>query len=109
MKKKNPPLGSDDPSRWAAELAQLDTAMAGKKAKYWRRVKYLKPPSKTEARSVRENLQISQLAFAKALGVSLSTVRSWEQGTRRPDGLATKVLRRLTERPELLLELAKAA
>jgi DNA-binding transcriptional regulator YiaG len=107
--KKNPPLGPDDPTKWAAELAELDHAMAGHKTKYWRRVKYPKPAGKIEARAVRKSLHISQLAFARALGVSLSTIRSWEQGTRRPDGLATKVLRSLLVRPGLLSELAQAA
>lgn len=94
---------------WAAEIKELEAAMAGKKTKYWRRVKYPKPASKVEAKAVRETLNISQLAFARALGVSLSTVRSWEQGKRRPDGLATKVLRALQRRPAFLAELAEAA
>jgi len=108
VKKKNPHLGQDDPTKWAAELQELDAAMAGRKTKYWRRVQYPKPADKIEAKAVRETLKISQLAFAKALGVSLSTVRSWEQGKRRPDGLATKVLRALQRRPAFLNELAQA-
>jgi len=96
---KNPRLGPADPTKRAAEIKELDAAMAGKKTKYWRRVLYPKPAGMVEARAVRKTLNISQLAFAKALGVGLSTVRSWEQGKRRPDGLATKVLRALQRRP----------
>lgn len=92
VKKKNPHLGLDDPTKWAAELQELDAAMAGKKTKYWRRVQYPKPAGKVEAKAVRETLNISQLAFAKALGVSLST----------------KVLRALRRRPAFLTELAQS-
>jgi transcriptional regulator with XRE-family HTH domain len=43
-------------------------------------------------RRVRRRLNISQQVFAKLLYVSLPTVRSWEQGSRVPDGAARRLL-----------------
>ena len=40
----------------------------------------------------RKNLGISQNKAAKKLGVPVRTLQNWEQGTRRPQGLALKVV-----------------
>ncbi len=45
-----------------------------------------------EIRSLRQALGMSQEAFAQHLGVSVSSVRDWEQKRRRPRGLYAKVL-----------------
>lgn len=54
----------------------------------------------------RNRLNLSQIKFAEILGVSASAVRSWEQGKRQPSGSAQKLLTLLSNRPELVLELA---
>ncbi len=43
-------------------------------------------------RSLRQSLGMSQEAFAHHLGVSISSVRDWEQGRRRPRGLYARAL-----------------
>lgn len=43
-------------------------------------------------RRVRRRLNVSQQVFANLLNVSLATVRSWEQGTRVPDGATRRLL-----------------
>ena len=53
-------------------------------------------------RRVRHRLNLSQREFADLLNVSLSTVRSWEQGTRTPDGASLKLLDIAGRAPEVL-------
>jgi len=53
------------------------------------------PPRKLrprEIRAIRHSLNASQVLFARFLNVSPNTVRSWEQGTRRPQGADLKLL-----------------
>jgi putative transcriptional regulator len=53
---------------------------------------------------------LSQKAFSKALGISIHTLRNWEQGRRRPEGPALALLRIAARHPKLLREnLALAA
>lgn len=51
-----------------------------------------KQVSPNEIRRIRQSLQASQILFASYLNVSANTVRSWEQGTRRPRQAALKLL-----------------
>lgn len=43
-------------------------------------------------RDLRRSLNMTQEAFAQHLGVSVSSVRDWEQDRRRPRGLYAKLL-----------------
>lgn len=56
--------------------------------------------------TVRQNANLSQNQFADALGISVNTLRSWEQGLRRPSGSARVLLNLLAKRPELIHEIA---
>ena len=42
----------------------------------------------TDVQAVRAKLGASQAAFALLIGVSVATLRNWEQGRRTPDGPA---------------------
>ena len=53
-----------------------------------------------DPRAVRERLGISQAAFARMFGVSVWTLRNWEQGRRRPEGPARALLRFIELDPE---------
>jgi putative transcriptional regulator len=54
--------------------------------------------------ALRARLRLSQPIFARALNVSPDTVRAWEQGKRRPDGAALRLLQ-VTERyPNVIVE-----
>src|SRR3972149_3763306 len=46
-------------------------------------------------RRLRESLGLSQPLFARALNVSVGTIRAWEQGARIPDGSARLLLGRV--------------
>jgi putative transcriptional regulator len=59
------------------------------------------PPS--EIRRIRRSLKASQTTFALYLNVSPNAVRSWEQGTRRPQQAALKLLAIARKNPEALL------
>jgi len=47
---------------------------------------------------------LTQAAFAAALGISIHTLRNWEQGRRRPEGPALALLRLVARHPRILRE-----
>ena len=47
---------------------------------------------------------LSQAAFAQALGISVHTLRNWEQGRRMPEGPALALLRIVARHPRVLRE-----
>jgi putative transcriptional regulator len=53
------------------------------------------PAKPSEVKAARHNLKVSQAAFANVIGVSLPTVKAWERGARRPDGVASRLIRLL--------------
>lgn len=55
-----------------------------------------------QIKSVRRKHKVSQAVFARALNVSTSAVRQWEQGVRRPTGATQVLLDLLTREPALL-------
>jgi putative transcriptional regulator len=56
-----------------------------------------------DIRAIRLSLNASQVIFATFLNVSANTVRSWEQGTRRPQGADLKLLAIAKKNPQALL------
>lgn len=44
-------------------------------------------------RAIRKKLHVTQREFAALIGVSVGTLRNWEQGRRMPDGPARALLR----------------
>lgn len=57
-----------------------------------------------DVRALRDRFGLSQTEFALLLGVSVGTLRNWEQGRRRPEGPARALLRVAERRPEAVLE-----
>lgn len=55
---------------------------------------------------IRQKANLSQSEFAKTLGISVNTLKSWEQGQRQPSGSARVLLGLLSKRPELIGEIA---
>ena len=53
-----------------------------------------------DVKSIRESLGKSQTQFALMIGVSVATLRNWEQGRRVPEGPARALLRVAAEDPE---------
>lgn len=52
-----------------------------------------------DVRRVRALLEMSQVVFARFLGVDPNTVRSWEQGTRSPSPIARRFLGEIESDP----------
>lgn len=53
---------------------------------------------------LRRFLGLTQLAFSQALGISVHTLRNWEQGRRTPEGPALALLRIAARHPGVLRE-----
>ncbi|HEY7958408.1 MAG TPA: helix-turn-helix domain-containing protein [Polyangia bacterium] len=54
--------------------------------------------------AVRVKLGLSQEDFAAAFGVSLGTVRNWEQGRRHPEGPARALLVVIDKAPKAVMQ-----
>ena len=54
-------------------------------------------PADIDAAAIRTKTGLSQIAFAQQIGVSVSTLRNWEQGRRVPDGPARVLLTLLSK------------
>ena len=53
-----------------------------------------------DVQAIRKKLKKSQDEFALMLGVSVATLRNWEQGRRRPHGPARALLKIAAENPK---------
>ncbi|WP_367383072.1 helix-turn-helix domain-containing protein [Stenotrophomonas cyclobalanopsidis] len=49
-------------------------------------------------RALRTSLALSQPVYAGVLNTSVSTVRSWEQGDKKPSGPSLKLLSRIARK-----------
>jgi putative transcriptional regulator len=58
----------------------------------------------TDVQAVRAKLRASQAEFALMIGVSVATLRNWEQGRRTPDGPALALLRVAARNPKAVIE-----
>jgi putative transcriptional regulator len=67
------------------------------------RTRELSEPS--SVKEIRQQLQLSQAAFAGLMGVSLRTVQDWEQGRREPSGPAKSLLRIAEQHPEVFTQI----
>lgn len=55
-----------------------------------------------QVKTIREKTGLSQDKFAMSLGISVNTLRKWEQGKRMPTGPARVLLNLLDKQPALL-------
>lgn len=53
---------------------------------------------------IRESLHLSQMAFAKELGVSFTSVNRWENEVQKPSALAIKILKVYCQERNLAFE-----
>ena len=60
-----------------------------------------------DVKSISDSLQVSQAEFAKALGTSVDTIKSWESRRRNPTGLAAKVLATIQDNSEFYQALSR--
>lgn len=58
---------------------------------------------------IRRRLGLTQEKFAMLLGISLGTLRNWEQGRRKPEGPARILLCIVAKHPKAVLDAVHAA
>jgi putative transcriptional regulator len=72
-----------------------------------------KPPSRSfvidgpDVKLVRESFGLTQTEFAMLLGISVKTLRNWEQGRRRPEGPARVLLQVAAKHPEAVWDVVR--
>ena len=54
--------------------------------------------------ALRRFVRLTQVKFAQAMGISVHTLRNWEQDRRRPEGPAIALLRIAARHPRILRE-----
>lgn len=57
-----------------------------------------------DVKAVRAKLGTSQSEFALMIGVSVATLRNWEQGRRMPEGPALALLRVAAKHPDIVID-----
>ena len=60
--------------------------------------------SNPDVAAIRGRTGLSQPAFARSIGISLGTLKNWEQGRRRPEGPARVLLALIDKRPSIVQE-----
>ena len=58
---------------------------------------------------IRANYQLSQNEFAALLGISVKTLRNWEQGRRTPEGPARVLLQVAARHPDAVWDVVRPA
>jgi len=66
-------------------------------------------PPGGDVAAIRKRTGLSQAAFAQQIGVSIGTLRNWEQGRRCPDGPARVLLALLDKDPGIVARTLAAA
>lgn len=84
------------------ELTQADFDRSMKRSQRNRLMKAAPEPGDIVA--LRNFVGLSQQEFASALGISVHTLRNWEQGRRRPDGPGMALLRIAARHPKIIRE-----
>ncbi|EKD42401.1 MAG: transcriptional regulator, XRE family [uncultured bacterium] len=57
-----------------------------------------------DVKKIRAKLSLSQCQFAKLMGISIGTLKNWEQGRRYPQGPARVLLGVAATHPQALIE-----
>ena len=81
--------------------AALDTALPASRRRRFVEGEF---ESGEDIAALRRFVGLSQVLFARALGISVHTLRNWEQGRRRPEGPAIALLRIAARHPRIIRE-----
>ena len=80
----------------------LDEALAFSKGKKGKAIVHTFKP--LDVKNIRAKVGMSQNQFASAFGISVSTLRHWERGDRRPTGPALVLLNVVAKEPKAVLK-----
>lgn len=86
--------------------AQLDRAISARARKRLMNGQF---ESGDDVATLRKFVGLTQAEFAKAMGISVHTLRNWEQGRRRPEGPAIALLRIAARHPRVIRENLRSA
>jgi putative transcriptional regulator len=84
------------------ELTQADFSRALRKSQRQRIIRGELQPGDVAA--LRRFIGLTQAHFAEALGISVHTLRNWEQDRRKPEGAALALLRIAARHPGVVRE-----
>ena len=85
----------------SAGLEDAISHAKGKKAKAKAKEHRLEP---IDVRSIREKTGMSQQKFCATFGISIGTLRHWEQGLRSPRGTARVLLKVVDHNPKAVIK-----
>src|SRR5205823_12127347 len=86
--------------------AQLDRAISARARKRLMNGQF---QSGGDVAMLRKFVGLTQAEFAKAMGISVHTLRNWEQGRRHPEGPAIALLRIAARHPRVIRENVRTA
>jgi putative transcriptional regulator len=61
-------------------------------------------PDAVDVKAIRKAVDMTQEEFAKVYGFNIAAVRSWEQGTRKPNRSSRILLKVIEKRPNIIRE-----
>ena len=61
-----------------------------------------------DVKRIRANYKLSQVEFAALIGISVATLRNWEQGRRTPEGPARILLQVAAKHPDAVWDVVRA-
>lgn len=61
-----------------------------------------------DIKRIRDRYNLTQEQFSAMLGISVRTLRNWEQGRRIPEGPAMVLLRVAEKHPEVILDVVRS-
>lgn len=94
-----------------SEIPELTRSQVSRAIPYrlWKRLVAGRFESGADIAALRKFVGLSQTRFARAMGISVHTLRNWEQGRRFPDGPAIALLRIAARHPRIIRENLKSA
>ena len=85
---------------------QLSTAIPGRLRRRLRQGRF---ESGEDIAALRRFIGLTQTEFAKAVEISVHTLRNWEQGRRKPEGPALALLKIAARHPRIIREHLQSA
>ena len=80
----------------------MQEALAISRDELPRRTYKIHIPESVDVRAIREKMGLSQSSFANNFGLSVYTLRNWEQGKRQPDPAARAYLKVIEKVPDIV-------
>lgn len=88
------------------ESDQLERAISARRRKRLMQGKF---ETGEDVSALRRFVGLTQAEFARAMGISVHTLRNWEQGRRTPEGPAIALLRIAARHPRVIRENVRTA